>query len=311
MAGGGGSRYFRPSTDPRQEADKVRDRSDSQKEGEFVVEVAAELNDLLGRFNNRDKELTQARLDEILEKISDLTENAISTLFGGSVARHTYVDGLSDIDCLLTLSATDAAEKGPKEFVADIAGRLKEVLPNCEIGVGRLAVTVTYPDSMSIQLLPAVKTEDSIRIANSSGEKWSKINPQKFREALTKVNDTCGKKLVPTIKLVKSINDSFPEDLKLTGYHIESMAINIFRNYSGDKNTKAMTEHFFDKAQSTILSKVRDRSGQSVHVDDYLGGNDSEKRVQAGALLNRIHRRIKNANSRYSKEAWVKLITED
>ncbi len=48
-----------------------------------------------------------------------------------------------------------------------------------------------------------------------------------FQQALTKRNQQCGGKLVPTIKLAKAINGQLPANQALSGYHMESLAIKL------------------------------------------------------------------------------------
>ena len=145
-----------------------------------------------------------------------------------------------------------------------------------------MAVTIDYPDGMVIQLLPAVKTDDGrVQVPSSRRDGWSKINPVAFQEALTRRNRECADKLVPTIKLAKAVVGQLPEAQRLSGYHMESLAIAAFRNYAGDKTTAAMLPAFFERARELVLSPIKDSTGQSVHVDDYLGPANSEARQAA------------------------------
>lgn len=308
MGGSGGSGFS--VSDPKSVADKLRSAEQTaQKEG-FSSEVAQMLGDLLKQFNDRDTEKVQERIGELLGLLGDLVEGSVDTVFGGSVARHTYVDGLSDIDCLLTISDGDVGDRSPSDVLKDVAEIIREKLPGCNVSAGNLAVTVEYPDGTSIQLLPAVKGDNQLKVASWDGGHWSDINPEKFQQALTKANGFCSGKLVPTIKLVKAVNAGFPDDVRLSGYHIESLAINIFKGYQGEKTTAAMTEHFFQNAGAAVLSPVIDKSGQSVHVDENLGAEGSPVRVRISHLMDRVSKRIKNANARGSISTWQGLFAD-
>ena len=76
-------------------------------------------------------------------------------LNGGSVAKYTYVDGLSDIDSLIILDNCELTDKPPDEVKEYFAQKLKERFPKTEVEVGNLAVTVHFNDA-EIQLLPAL-----------------------------------------------------------------------------------------------------------------------------------------------------------
>lgn len=153
MGGSGGSWVFwRQINFGAREATVDRDLEASR----FDVEVSDLLSEYLRNFNDRDTELVRDRLEEIKGVIADEIEEMIDQNFGGSVAKHTYVDGLSDIDALLILNGTKL-ETSPDSAKRKVADALSSSLSRgCEVEIGRLAVTVKYPDGMAIQLLPAI-----------------------------------------------------------------------------------------------------------------------------------------------------------
>ena len=79
----------------------------------FDTIVAETLGNLLAEYNDRDSELVAERLENIKSSIQGEIESSVDTLYGGSVAKHTYVDGLSDIDSFIILNKTDLADKKP------------------------------------------------------------------------------------------------------------------------------------------------------------------------------------------------------
>ena len=94
-------------------------------------------------------------------------------LFGGSVAKRTYVDGLSDVDALVLLEGDSLKEMSPEEVRRDFAESLRRALPQGnvqEIREGAIAVTIEYNDGTEIQLLPAVRTADGISISSPDGK---------------------------------------------------------------------------------------------------------------------------------------------
>ena len=135
--------------------------------------------------------------------------------------------------------------------------------------------------------------------------------PENFQKALTRRNEECGGKLVPTIKLAKAVIGNLPDAQRLTGYHVESLAIAAFRSYDGTKTTAAMLPVFFEKARELVLSPISDSTGQSVHVDGYLGSANSVPRQAASHLLNRIAKRMRNASAYQSSDQWEALFGSD
>lgn len=307
MAGGGGSGPF-VGRSPEQLAQKVRQTENATAIRAFDTQLSSLLADLLSEANSRDSELVQARLDDIKAKLSDVLEKSIDSRFGGSVAKHTYVDGLSDIDSLLILNDSTLQGEKPSVALHAVAKTIKSLLGDkADVSIGKLAVTVKYSDGMTIQLLPAFKTESGLRVPSSRHDGWSGISPDKFQAALTTRNEECAGKLVPTIKLAKAIMGTLPEEQRLSGYHVESLAIQAFRGYAGTKTVSAMLPTFFEAAKELVKAPIRDSTGQSIHVDDYLGNEGGAARMMASHILGRLAKRMRNASAHASTAQWHAL----
>lgn len=297
----GGSSGPRTYSSYKQDLESITQDAD---DAVFKTELGNYLIDQLKSFNNRDVDFINERLDEMMGAIEDGTDS-IRMVFGGSVAKHTYVDGLSDIDVLMPVNATEFDGNSPESIKEAVAERLVNALgAEVTVKTGTLAVTVQYNDGMEIQVLPAIKTEDGIKIPNRSGDRWSSIDPSGFTTALSRANDALGMKLVPTIKLVKAINSTLPKATQLSGYHIESLAIKAFKGYAGERTPEAMTRHFFRLAKDLVLSPIKDKTGQSLHVDQYLGAARSRDRKVAHAVLDRIDRRLTLADKSNDLSRW-------
>ena len=309
MGGSGGSGWSNPSDIARE----VREAEKETQNEAFQTELSGLLTKLLARFNDRDVPLVRHRLDEILDALGDVTEEDVEQVFGGSVAKHTYVDGLSDVDCLLVVNDTGLEKAGPRATLASVEEVLTDRLKGqAEVTVGQLAVTVRYGDGMEVQLLPAVRSGNDLKIPSSrDSASWSKIDPRKFQAGLTKYNAQCDGKLVPTIKLAKAIIGQLPEARQLSGYHIESLAIDAFKGYTGTKTPAAMLPRFFEHAKARVLSPMADSTGQSVHVDEYMGSANSVDRANASHLLGRIAKRLANATASGSLPQWKELFGAD
>lgn len=307
MGGSIGSTFGRYSPDQLREA--VRRAEDQSSVKQFEVELAGTLSELLGAFNSRDTHAVKDRLDDIRKALQGEIDGSFDSLFGGSVAKHTYVDGLSDIDSLILLNESGLETHSPQRALDRMTEIIKAAMPsNATVTSGRMAVTVEYGDGMVIQLLPAIKGADGkLHVPSSRRDAWSEINPMAFKEALSNRNSACGGKLVPTIKLAKAINGELPENQRLSGYHIESLAIAAFRDYTGEKTTSAMLPAFFERARELVLSPIKDSTGQSVHVDSYLGSTGSAERLAASHLLGRLGRRMRNATAAASVPQWKAL----
>ena len=118
------------------------------------------------------------------------------------------------------------------------------------------------------------------------------------------MNQELSGKVVPTIKLAKSIIGDLPKDRRLSGYHVEALALEVFNSYNGPRTPRAMLTHFFREAPQRILRPVEDKTGQSIHVDDYLGTAGSLSRQIVADSVARIGRRMQSANEGLLTDEW-------
>lgn len=293
MGGSGGAGYRGP-IDSTALTDRARKELGRQ---EFIAEVNDYLGDLLKDFNDRDAQLINDRLTDVLDCLGEDVADVDRLLFGGSVAKHTYVDGLSDVDALIVIR--DVKAEAPSELVAAVADAVRNsgLSQVADVSAGDLAVTITYSDGSQVQLLPAQEYHGRLRIASEDGTAWREIRPRKFAEKLTEVNQANGGGVVPVTKLAKALVQQLPELHRLSGYHVEAIAVDAFKNYNGPKNRQAMLRHLLDHASSAVLRPTGDITGQSVHVDAYLGAADSDIRKAVASDIRRIVRRMDNATS--------------
>lgn len=311
MSGSGG-RGFPVNYPPNVINSWVEETADSVARLEHDGSINGTLADLLAQYNDRDVALTRERLDEIQKTLEDALDASLDLRFGGSVAKHTFVDGLSDVDALVILRDRELASMSAREILDQFAEILSNELSyTVSVHEGQLAVTVHYQDHMDIQLLPAVQADDGVRIPAPRGAGWSSIiHPDNFARTLTDTNQRCHNRLVPVIKLAKAALTDLAEDIRPTGYHTEALAVEAFRDYNGPYNYKRMLHHFFRKGSELALEPIRDRTRQSIRVDDHLGPANSTQRWELSGAMDRIARRMDNADRAGSRERWLDAIGE-
>ncbi|MBE2318600.1 nucleotidyltransferase [Solirubrobacter sp. CPCC 204708] len=301
-SGGGGLHSSRSADELRAEVQKELEQA------RLESDVNALLNEQLALINNRDTELVNERLDEITNALGDRIAGIDRLLYGGSVAKHTYVDGLSDVDSLVVLKHEALDGDTPSALRSAMERALRQGLDMgrvASIDAG-FAVTVTYKDGNQIQLLPAVERGGNIAISDKAGTGWSFIRPRAFEERLTHTNREQGGRVVPTIKLAKAVVDaSLGERDRPGGYHMEALAVDAFRGYQGPRNAKAMLGHFFSHAAERIKRPIADVTGQSTRIDETFGAENSPHRQRVATALRRIASRMQNARS---AEEWRRLL---
>lgn len=307
--GGSSGTFGGKGRSPAEIAAKIQSQVESSA-AQFDAELAGEFNVLLARFNTRNSQEVAVRLANIKDALHDEIEASFDTFFGGSVAKHTYVDGISDVDSMLVVSGP-MADADPRTVLNEVSRALREKLDGeATVTSGRVAITVTYNDGMEVQLVPTVSKNGNHHIPAWEENTWSPINPDKFRHGLTKRNNECNGKLIPTLKLAKAVNATLPENARLTGYHIESLGVAAFRGYAEERTTVRMLPYFFKRASELVLSPMVDRTGQSVHVDAHLGAANSDLRQGLSHTLARLHQRMANASAAGSKDRWREILGE-
>lgn len=310
MSGSGGS--F-PKGDPDGYIRKFRVAESKTIDRGYDTLMNTLISDLLININSRDSDLIQQHLNNIKSAIESEIEGSIDIRYGGSVSKHTYVNGISDIDSLLILNNSSLEGKKPNEVLDYFYRRLLERLPNTKIKKGHLAVTIIYKDKTEIQILPAVKTKQGFKISSSTDNaEWSNIiNPRKFLISLKAVNQMNLGKVIPTIKLSKLIISKLPKNRQISGYHTEALAVDVFAKYNGENNTKSMLLYFFDKASKFVLSPLKDKTGQSTHVDEYLGKSYSLERMMVSDSFAQISRKMQKADSIKIISLWKDILSNE
>jgi hypothetical protein len=297
---GGGGGYFGGPIDPdklRQEVEEAVDQTERQKRD---IAISALLTDLLSAFNSRDYDRTSKHMSEIESALGEEVDGMETLLFGGSVAKHTYVDGLSDIDSLVIIDREEIESSSPAELLDDFAAAVRKNIGDrigAQVTVGRLAVTVEYADGTVIQLLPAARHRGGFVISDDRGTGWRHIRPKEFTRAIVEANQRLDRALVPTIKLAKSALSNVPEDIRPSGYHVEALALKVLGNYRGDRTPRVMLPEFFKGAADAVMRPTADVTGQSKHIDSHLGESGSDSRRRLSAVLERIARKLENARS--------------
>ncbi len=258
------------------------------------------LRDKLRDYNDRDTEAINRHIQSLRDALEQIGNDILPILFGGSVSRHTYVDGLSDVDGLIRINGSSLSGQSPKAVIQKMAELIQRRMPNTKVWTGDLAVTIKYSDGHEIQLLPAIRTKTGYRIANPTRNEWSGvIYPERFAQKLTEVNQANRGQVIPAVKLTKALAHRLirSDRDKITGYHIESLAVEAFKNYRGSTDLKSMVKHLTDYSATVVLQPIKDSTGQSRYVDDYMGGQRSAARRRAAANFRKMRDSIENCKS--------------
>ena len=265
MGGSGNSRY-KSSGGPSQIVEPSLDKTN----GAFgATQVADFLQKELEGINAHDYEAIDRHKRTIEDKLK--SEYDVEDIrFGGSHSTHTDVKGLSDIDMLADLGDFESS-KSSDQAIKDFADAIRERFPKTKVSSGVMAVSVEFSDGL-VQVLPAFRYRDGYRIPDPNGESWILTYPKRFARELTSVNQGQSRKVVPTIKLIKSICDA--NNIEVSSYHVSNLALNAFKRYTGTKTYPKMLQHFFNQAKTSCWKPTPDPSGQTKYIDGDLSKSD-------------------------------------
>ena len=255
----------------------------------------------LAQYTRRNTQTVTQRLESLCGFLRQ-KGNVVQTMFGGSVRKGTYVTGLSDVDALLIVNQSSLVNQTPALVIEYVRDTIQNRLRQNTVSAGNLAVTVSYSDGTEIQILPAIRTNSGgVRIANPGSNQWSSMaRPDDFARKLAKVNTARDGRVVPVIKLAKAMADCFISrpSRKISGYHMESLAIDAFNDYQGPLDPKTMLVHLLGHAIDAVKSSITDSTGQSRYVDEYLGPADSKQRERASTYFGQMRGEVNRCSTR-------------
>ena len=264
-------------------------------------EINGGLRNLLRGYNSRDTDAISRHIRTLRDALERNDGDVIPTLFGGSVAKHTFVDGLSDVDVLFIVNNSSLSGQSPDAAIRYMRNLFRRKLPRTNITAGDMAVTVKFADGIEIQVLPAIRRRSGgVRIADPERGRWSNVvRPDQFAQKLTEVNQAKDGQVIPVIKLAKALAAQIIQSkrYRISGYHMESLAIEAFANYQGPYDLRSMLLHLCDAAAVAVLHPIADSTGQSRNVDEYMGNADSRQRQWAARRFNEMAQRLNACRS--------------
>lgn len=310
MCGGGGS-SIGPSPTPARVSALVQEATQAQERTDYQARANDVLLEALQQANARDSAAVGNHLGEIQAALEDRLEDSVQLRYGGSVRKHTYVDGLSDVDILVLVRGDVAADASPKDLIRQFESTLRERLTGAEITAGDLSVKVRFADGADLQILPAFRSGTGYRIARPRGESWSGVvRPDAFARSLTSVNQANGGAVVKAIKLTKIAQESLPPGDRLDGYHLESIAVRAFEGYQGSSQPKETLLHLLRRTAEAVRTPVQEPTGQSTYVDSYLGEAGSPERLRIAGKFRRLANLLEVADERADLDAWQRIFSE-
>ena len=85
---------------------------------------------------------------------------------------------------------------------------------------------------------------------------------------------------------------------KISGYHMEALAVDAFAGYEGELDPKSMLAHFLGNSIKAVMTPIKDPTGQTSHVDGYLGHARYKPRKGASTQFGQMRRNVNTCKTR-------------
>ena len=305
MGGSGGYGFYR-TPGSRWTPSDLDESLEQTRQRTAMAEVIEVFDEAMSRINQMDTEALNKHKETVLTTLQSLFPGAYDLRGGGSYTRHTYVNGMSDVDVLLDLgpfSTSDIPNKDDSAAVLkEMEKRLQQRLPGTKVKAGRMAVTVEFSDGHEIQVLPAFSYYSGYRVPDRKGSGWVVTKPQVFAQLLRERNAQVGGKLLRCIKLAKVIREN--QGVELESYHLENIALKAFENYTGSTSDSAMLRHLFSQAKVLVARPMKDLTGQQDYADGQLTSDAARTALARQVAV--VERAIVEAEG--NPDAWRKLL---
>ncbi len=193
--------------------------------------------------------------------------------FSGSITKHTFLFGGSDIDVLVFVPPSN-----PSAPAVEVKLLNEAVSGICPRTLHEHYITLNPPGGVNIDLVPAFRSiEGNVHIPDPNAQAWIPIFPNLFAEDLDALDKRHYGALKPAIRLTKWLTKRFLT-VPLLGHHIELLMFISAYWLSPTKSPLELLSSFLNSSSHLVLTPLRDTSKQRTFVDDYLGEGDSPAR---------------------------------
>lgn len=131
MGGSGGSGYT-PRSSPSGIERLIQQTEGRIEESVYNSQANNLLQEVLKDFNQRDTSKNWEYINGLKDAINEGIEGTVELAFGGSVRKHTYINGLSDVDLLVQINNTSLEQASPREVLSHFESQIKAALRNLD-----------------------------------------------------------------------------------------------------------------------------------------------------------------------------------
>lgn len=156
----------------------------------------------------------------------------LGSYLSGSYARGTAVKPLDDVDIIFLIDESQwptgflAMRPKPSVVLRSFANAVRYRYDKSSAFMQRRSIRLEL-SHIDIDCVPAIEIPGSnhIWVGDRNDDAWIKSSPKLHHAALTKANQLCDGRAVPTIKLLKAWNKSLPSTAQVRSFVIETIAV--------------------------------------------------------------------------------------
>ena len=204
---------------------------------EFLSNLTVERS---AQFSQRYGEITKS----LNLKFRSMDSKTLNSLQVGSYGRYTGIKGISDLDMLYIMPASQwntYKDGNQSKLLTDVRDAIKSRYPTTKVRVDRLVVTVTY-QNFHIEVQPVFEEYDQngqsyFQYPDSyNGGSWKTTKPRQEMKAVKDLNDAKNKNLRLLCKMIRAWKNK--HGVPMGGLLIDTLAYN-FLNSTTDYDDKS------------------------------------------------------------------------
>lgn len=195
----------------------------------------------------------------------------------GSYRRDTKTKRLKDVDIFVVISPSSDEAELRKKPPSNVLAALESILGTKydDVTVDGFACTVGFgvgEDVASFDVVPAFKRKGGgWEIPDVQRGRWIATNPKVHHQQSTKMNEDCGGKFVPMVKMVKGINREAGEPIS-PSFLLEVIAHGVMRAPFGRYQDEI--RWFLASAADQVTADWPDPAGIGPGVNETMGAAD-------------------------------------
>lgn len=243
---------------------------------EFLANLAVKNSEQIStRYGNITRSLNR--------KYRDSESKTNYTLQVGSYGRYTGIDGISDLDMIYILPASEwdrFKNNRQSALLQEVKNAILLSYPNTEIRGDGQVVVVSFTNHV-VEVVPAFELEDgNFKYPDTNdGGSWKITKPREEIEAVKVLNDSTNRNYRRLCKMARAWKNK--HGVNMSGMLIDTLAYNFF-NSTGDYDDKSYA--YYDWVVRDFFKYLSDEPNQSYYLAP--GSNQQvyvKKRFQAKA----------------------------